>query len=157
MEWRRANIVPIFKKGDKTNLQNYRRISLTSVLSKILETVVANKMSDHLEKHDLIRKTQHGFIKGRSCLTILLSFYSRVYEAIDEGGSYDIVYLDFSKAFDRVPHKRLFIKIKNHGIGGTVLKWIESWISVRQQKVCVNGVQLLVVFLRVQCWDHYFS
>ena len=70
--------------------------------------------------------------KGKSCLTNLLSFYRKVFETIHKGDEYDIVYLDFSKAFDRVPHKRLLSKVKAHGIGRKVLEWIRGWLTSRQ-------------------------
>ncbi len=77
--------------------------------------------------------------KGKSCLTNLLSFYSKVYEAVDNGDSYDILYLDFSKAFDKVPHQRLLRKVRAHGIDGKVLGWIGSWLGNRRQRVVING------------------
>ena len=69
---------------------------------------------------------------GKSCLTNLVIFFSEVYEAVDNGKSYDIVYLDFSKAFDKVPHKRLLKKVAAHGIRGNILKWIRSWLTSRK-------------------------
>ena len=104
--WRQANVVSIFKKEDRTSPANYRPISLSSVVGKLLESIIARNIREHLDKHKLINESQHGFTKGKSCLTNLLSFYKRVYEAADDDNSYDIVYLDFSKAFDKVPHLR---------------------------------------------------
>ena len=137
--WRQANVVPIFKKGDKSDKSNYRPISLTSVIGKMLEAIIARAVRKHLDDHNLIRHSQHGFSKGKSCLTNLLSFYRKVFETVDKGDSYDIVFLDFSKAFDRVPHRKLLSKIKAHGIGGKVLDWIEGWLSNREQRVQING------------------
>ena len=137
--WRQANVVPIFKKGDRSEKSNYRPISLTSVIGKMLESIIAKRIREHLEVNELIADSQHGFTKGKSCLTNLLSFYRTVYEAADVGDSYDVIYLDFSKAFDRVPHERLLKKIKAHGIGGNVYNWIRSWLSNREQRVVVNG------------------
>ena len=137
--WRQANVVPIFKKGDRSEMSNYRPISLTSVIGKMLESIVAKRIREHLESHGLIADSQHGFTKGRSCQTNLLSFYRPVYEAADNDDNYDVIYLDFSKAFDRVPHERLLSKIKAHGIDGKVYSWIKSWLSNREQRVIVNG------------------
>lgn len=137
--WRQANVVPIFKKGDKAQCSNYRPISLTSVVGKMLEAIITKGIREHLEKHQLIRHSQHGFSKGKSCVTNLLSFYKKVFETMDEGDRYDIVYLDFSKAFDRVPHRRLLSKVKAHGIEGKVLEWIRGWLTNREQRVQVNG------------------
>ena len=137
--WRQANVVPIFKKGDKSDKSNYRPISLTSVIGKMLEAIIARAVRKHLDDHNLIRHSQHGFSKGKSCLTNLLSFYRKVFETVDKGDSYDIVFLDFSKAFDRVPHKKLLSKVKAHGIGGKVFDWIEGWLKNREQRVQING------------------
>ena len=137
--WKQANVVPIFKKGDKTLTANYRPVSLTSIVGKMMESVIAKNIREHLERHKLINESQHGFTKGRSCLTNLLSFYSKVYEAADNGDNYDILYLDFSKAFDKVPHQRLLRKVRAHGIDGKILDWIRSWLADRQQRVVLNG------------------
>ena len=95
--WRQANVTPIFKKGDRTLASNYRPVSLTSVVGKLLESIITKNIREHLDKHKLINDSQHGFCKGRSCLTNLLSFYRKAYEAVDNNDSYDIIYLDFSK------------------------------------------------------------
>ena len=104
-----------------------------SVVGKMLEAIIARVIRKHFDEHKLIRYSQHGFSKGKSCPTNLLSFYRKVFETIDKGEEYDIVYLDFSKAFDRVPHRRLLSKVKAHGIGGKVLEWI------REQRIQING------------------
>ena len=104
-----------------------------------MESIIAKNIREHLDRHNLINQSQHGFTKGKSCLTNLLSFYSKVYEAADNGDSYDIIYLDYSKAFDKVPHQRLLKKVRAHGIDGKVLDWIRSWLSDRRQRVVING------------------
>ena len=93
----------------------------------------------HLDKYSLIRNSQHGFISGKSCLTNLLDFFEVVTKMLDEGEAVDLIYLDFAKAFDKVPHCRLFKKLEAHGIGGYVLNWIKEWLSNRRQKVCIDG------------------
>ena len=80
--WRQANVVPIFKKGDKAENTNYLPISLTSVVAKMLEAIIAGAIRKHLDEHELIRHIQHGLSKGKSCLTNLLSFYRKVFETI---------------------------------------------------------------------------
>ena len=87
----------------------------------------------------MINDSQHGFTPGKSCLTNLLSFYNKVFEAVDRDENYDVVYLDFSKAFDKVPHQRLLRKVAAHGIDGKMLKWIRAWLSGRKQRVQING------------------
>ena len=92
-----------------------------------------------MDKFNLIRDSQHGFLKGRSCLTNLLDFLEVVTRCLDERKPVDIVYLDFAKAFDKVPHKRLIRKIQAHGIDGNMLRWIEDWLNNRKQCVGING------------------
>jgi hypothetical protein len=137
-EWRDALIVPLFKKGNRSEPSNYRPVSLTSVVCKIMERIVKDNIVEHLKEQDIIKGSQHGFTKGRSCLTNLLEFFEEVFEKIDEGKPVDVIYLDFAKAFDKVPHKRLAKKLQACGISGQVLKWIESWLSDRRQKVGIG-------------------
>ena len=137
--WKCANVTPIFKKGSKCEPSNYRPISLTSVVIKIFERILKDKITSFLDKHKLILASQHGFRNNRSCLTNLLEFYNYVFSNYDERIPSDIIYLDFSKAFDTVPHKRLLIKLKAHGIGAQLCSWIESWLSNRKQRVVING------------------
>ncbi len=140
--WKQANVVPIYKnKGDRSLASNYRPISLTSTVGKLLESIIAKHIRKHLDRYGLINESQHGFTKGRSCLTNLLSFYSEVYKAVDNGKAYDIIYLDFSKAFDRVPHERLIRKVEAHGIRGNISKWIKAWLTGRRQRVSINGTK----------------
>ena len=138
-DWRIANVTPIFKKGSRADPGNYRPVSLTSVPGKIMEVLVKDEMVSHLDKFKLIKKTQHGFSKGRSCTTNLLEFLEKVTCVLDEGHCMDIVYLDFSKAFDMVPTARLLAKVKSHGITGPTLRWLETWLSNRTQRVVING------------------
>jgi hypothetical protein len=140
-DWRDANVTPLHKKGSKTKAENYRPVSLTSVIGKMLESTVKEAIVRHLEKHKLIKSSQHGFTKGKSCLTNLLIFFEEVTKELDEGNDVDLVYLDFSKAFDKVPYQRLFKKVEAHGIGGSVLKWIKHWLEDRRQKVCIDGIK----------------
>ena len=98
-------------------------------------------MVSFLEQRGLIRETQHGFRKGRSCLTNLLDFLDFATEQFDIGNQVDAAYLDFSKAFDTVPHKRLIIQLQQHGICGRLSKWIEAWLADRQQRVMLNGAK----------------
>ena len=128
-DWRDANVTPLYKKGSKNMAENYRPISLTSKIGKILESIIKDSIVSHLEKFSLIRDSQHGFRKGRSCLTNLLDFMEVVTRYLDEGQPVDLVYLDFAKAFDKVPFTRLFKKLESHGIGGHALEWIKQWLN----------------------------
>ena len=135
LEWKEANIVPLFKKGSRNKSVNYRPVSLTSVICKLLETIIRDHMMDFLVKHKLINPSQHGFLKARSCLTNLLCFFEEITKWVDEGSPVDVIYLDFQKAFDKVPHQRLILKLKSHGI----INWIEQWLTDRRQRVVVDG------------------
>src|SRR5215469_16701143 len=99
-----ANITPIFKKGDLKMPNNYRLISLTSIVGKIFEAILTNRLGAHLEERNLLNSSQHGFRRNRSCLTNLLEFFYVVVNAVDICKAYDVMYLDFQKAFDTVPH-----------------------------------------------------
>jgi hypothetical protein len=128
-DWKLARVTPIFKKGMKAMASNYRPVSLTSVPCKILEGLIKDEMMFHLTDNRLLNTSQHGFIPGRSCATNLTVFMDKVTRIIDEGSSADIFYLDFAKAFDKVPHERLMIKLEAKGITGKVKKWIREYGS----------------------------
>eukprot|EP00061_Rhincodon_typus_P015711 g43540.t1 len=101
-DWKIANVTLPLKKGVRQKMGNYRPISLTLVIGKILESIVKNEISEYLEVHGKIEQTQHGFIKGNSCLTNLLEFFEEVMSRLDHGEPMDVIYLDFQKAFDKV-------------------------------------------------------
>jgi len=124
---------------------NYRPVSFTSYLSKILEAII----KDDPTVHSLINDSQHGFLAKRSCLTNLLEFLEYVTKAVDHGKPVDVIYLDFQKAFDKVPHVRLLNKLEAHGISGNVSQWIAEWLQARQQRVVLNG--------SVSNWLHVLS
>ena len=138
-DWRTANVAPVFKKGKRSLCENYRPISLTSQICKLFETIVRDAVVKHLESHSLITESQHGFRRGHSCLSNLLDFLDKLTKSLNDGRTSDIIYLDFAKAFDKVPHKRLISKIRCHGIDGQVLSWIEAWLRDRRQRVCLRG------------------
>ena len=139
LELKEANIIPLFKKGSRNKSVNYRPVSLTSVICTVLETIIKDHMMDFLIKHILINPSQHGFLKARSCLTNLLCFFEEITKWVDEGSPVDEIYLDFQKAFDKVPHKRLILKLKSHGMGNSIIKWIEQCLNDRRQRVVVDG------------------
>ena len=123
-EWKKANITPLFKKGSRNKPENYRPVSLTSVVRKLLETLIRDCMVEFLAKHKLIN-TSLWFLKARSFLTNLLYFLEEITKRVDDGSPVDVVYLDFQKAFDKVSHERLLLKLKSHGIRNNVVNWIE--------------------------------
>ncbi len=138
-DWKLASITPVYKnKGSKHDSTNYRPISLTSVVCKILEKIIRKNIIYHMKINHLFASDQHGFMDGRSCSTNLLTYLDKITQFLDDKESVDIIYMDLQKAFDTVPHKRLLEKLKSYGIGGNILKWIESFLMGRQQQVIVN-------------------
>ena len=122
-DWRLTSVTPIYKKGCKEDPGNYRPLSLTLVLGKIMEQIVLREITRHVQDNRGIRPSQHGFTKGRSCLTNLISFYDWVTRLADKGKAVDVVYPDFSKAFDTVSHSILLGKLAAHGLDSFTLHW----------------------------------
>uniref|UniRef100_A0A8C3IEJ8 Reverse transcriptase domain-containing protein n=1 Tax=Chrysemys picta bellii TaxID=8478 RepID=A0A8C3IEJ8_CHRPI len=139
LDWRIANVVPIFKKGKKSDSGNYRPVSLTSVVCKVLEKILKEKVVEDLEVNGNCDKLQHGFTKGRSCQTNLISFFEKVTDLLDKGNAVDLIYLDFSKAFDTVPHEELLVKLEKMGIDMKIQRWIRNWLMGRMQRVVLKG------------------
>ncbi|CAM4553989.1 unnamed protein product [Caretta caretta] len=137
--WKKANVVPIFKKGKEEDPGNYRPVSLTSVPGKIMEQVLKESILKHLHERKVIRNSQHGFSKGRSCLTNLIAFYDEITGSVDEGKAVDVLFLDFSKAFDTVSHSILVSKLRKYGLDECTTRWVESWLDCRAQRVVING------------------
>ena len=117
--WKRAAIIPIYKSGDKTVPSNYRPISLTSVICKVLERII-RKVFSFLDQKGCLNNTQHVFMPGRSCLSALLDVFDNIMHMLDSNSSVDMVYLDFSKAFDKVDHGILLHKLRTVGITGNI-------------------------------------
>ena len=138
-DWRTANVTPLFKKGNRSQAENYRPVSLTSQICKVVESVLRDQLVMHLERNCLIGSSQHGFRKGYSCATNLLTFLEYVTACVDSKIPVDTIYLDLAKAFDKVPHQRLLLKLKAHGIDGPVCNWIQAWLADRWQRVCLDG------------------
>ncbi|CAM5154475.1 unnamed protein product, partial [Eretmochelys imbricata] len=138
-DWKKANVVPIFKKGKKEDPGNYRPVSLTSVPGKIMEKVLKESILKHLHESKVIRNSQHGFTKGRSCLTNLIAFYDEITGSVDEGKAVDVLFLDFSKAFDTVSHSILVSKLRKYGLDECTIRWVESWLDCWAQRVEING------------------
>ena len=132
-------IIPIFKKDNKSLASNYRPISLTSHLIKIFERILRSKLIDHLETNNLITPQQHGFRRYRSTLTQLLHHFDLILQILESNNNADTLYLDLSKAFDKVNHQTLLHKLEQMKITGKILTWIRSFLTNRTQQVVVNG------------------
>ena len=139
-DWLHANVVPIFKGGDSSLPSNYRPVSLTSVACKLLEHIICHTVMDHWEHNQVLLDNQHGFRKGRSCETQLAATIEDLAEVLDQRGQVDCIIMDFSKAFDTVPHQRLLKKLHHSGITGSLLSWMENFLTRRTQQVVLDGV-----------------
>jgi len=131
-------VTPVYKKGWKEDPGNYRLVSLTSVPGKVMEQLILSAIPWHLQDNQVIRPSQHGFMKSGSCLTNL-TFYDKVTHVVDEGKAVDVVYLDFSKAFVTVSHS--IEKLSAHGLDGRTLCRIKNRLDGRAQRVVVSGVK----------------
>ena len=138
-DWKSANVCPIFKKGSRNDAGNYRPVSLTSVPCKIMEGIIKGELTQLAEEHGLVSGQQHGFVRGRSCLTNLLECVEEWIKALDEGFGLDIIYLDYRKAFDTVPHLRLLQKLRSYGLPRGLVSWISAFLAGRRMRVVVNG------------------
>jgi hypothetical protein len=136
--WKTAMITPLHKGGSKSQVQNYRPISVTSCCSRVLERIINHKIKSFLTQNRLIANTQHGFQTGRSTDTALLQFYDHVTKYTDNNHTVDAVFFDFTKAFDTVPHTVLITRLDNIGIRGQALDWINDFLSSRYQRVRVG-------------------
>ena len=139
IEWKCANVSPIYKSGDKHEPGNYRPVSLTSICSRLLESIIKGQIMEYMEKNDMFSEHQYGFRSGYSCVTQLLHIFEEWSASIDDNKAIDVIYLDFRKAFDTVPHKRLINKLKAYGIQGKITSWIENFLSDRKQRVSIDG------------------
>jgi len=138
-DWLTASVTPVFKKGNRSLASNYRPISLVSVACKILEHCIVSHVMEHFDKYNILSPFQHGFRKNRSCESQLALTIHDILTKHSRSGRVDIAVLDFSKAFDTVPHTRLLTKLKHYGVTGNTLSWIKTFITGRTQRVVVEG------------------
>ena len=140
-DWSNALITPVFKKGNVHSAANYRPVSLTCVLCKLLEHIVCSHVLTFMESNNLLTHLQHGFRKGHSCESQLIITMSDFFASFDSRIQTDVGVLDFSRAFDTVPHERLLGKLAHYGIQGELNEWIRAFLSNRQMRVVVDGEQ----------------
>ena len=143
-DWRHVNVSPVFKKGEKYDAANYRPVSLTCNCCKTLEHILVSNINKHLALDSILSDCKHGFRSRRCCEPQLMQFVHDIISNLDGAmilgqKQTDLIIMDFAKAFDKVPHRRLLHKLDNYGIRGSTHKWISSWLSGRSQQVVLDG------------------
>ena len=138
-DWKKGSIVPVHKKNDKQCLNNYRPISLLPICSKIFERLIFNEMFEFFIENNLISQHQSGFKPGDSCINQLSSITHEIHQSFDDGFDVRSVFLDISKAFDKVWHDGLIFKLKQNGISGNLLNLLSNFLRNRKQRVVLNG------------------
>jgi hypothetical protein len=138
-DWKVAYIIPLFKKGDPQLPSQYRPVSLTSIICKVLERIIRSQLLDFVSRNSIIPQCQHGFLPKRSTVTNLIECLDDWTSNFDRNCSTDVIYLDYSKCFDKVCHNKLLFKLSKYGISGQAHKWIESFLMNREQHVKVNN------------------
>lgn len=138
-DWEMARVTPLFKKGDRYMASNYRPISLTCVTCKVLEHIVTSQLTRFLENNNKLNKYQHGFRSKRSCESQLTEMVCDISKMMDDGQEVDAIFLDFSKAFDKVDHVNLIQKLKKIGANDQTTNWIKSLLHGRTQTVVADG------------------
>jgi len=133
--WKMTNITPIFKKGDKRDPSNYRPVSLTCIVSKILERIIRDNLIDHFRQNHLLSDKQYGFLTGRSTTIQLIRVTEDWTKCLDRCSAVDVVYMDFMKAFDKVPHSHLIQKLECLGVNMQTVNWIHDFLTGRTQVV----------------------
>ena len=142
-QWKKANVTPVHKKNDKQIVSNYRPISLLPILAKVFERIIFKKLYNYLISNELITKNQSGFRPGDSCPNQLLSLVHEIHSAFDHRKCLQVrsVFLDMSKAFDKVWHDGLVFKLQQNGIEGNLLKFFKSYLTNRKQRVVLDGCE----------------
>jgi hypothetical protein len=160
--WKSANISPIYKnKGSAQEINNYRPISVTSVLCKVLERIIVKHLYNYVLDHDIIFKYQSGFQPNDSTTNQLIEICNTVISSMDKGNDVRFIFCDISKAFDRVWHNDILYKLRNYGISDQIIKWVENYLTNRSQRVVLDGFFHFLQDLQIQVfykdmfWGHF--
>ena len=137
-DWKIAHI-SVHKKGSKHKKENYRQISLTSIISKIAEKIVTSRVVSFWTEHQLLNPSQFGYLEGRSTVSQLLSCYNDWCLTRNSSKASDVIFLDLSKAFDSVPRERLLLKLNRYGIDGQLDLWFRNLLTNGKQRVLIRG------------------
>ena len=135
IDWEEANVVPVHKRNNKQLIENYRPISLLPVCGKILERLIYYKIFEFFTENELISQNHSGFKSGDSCISQVLCITHDIYQSLDDGLETRAAFLDISKAFDKVWHEDLLLKLKQNGISGNPLNVITDFLYQRKQKL----------------------
>ena len=138
-DWLQANVIGIYKKGQKCEPSNHRPVSLPSVTCKLMEHIIYSQVMKHYTKHNFINGVQHGFLKGLSCDTERVTTVEELQRGLDKKAQYDGIVLDFQKAFDKVSHRHLLRKLHASGVRSELHQWMAAYLAQRTQRVVVDG------------------
>ena len=139
LDWKLSTVTAIHKKGSKSEVSNYRPISLTCIVCNILKSLIVDKIMYYFTANNLLSKYQFGFVKGRSTVLQLLHLLDTRTKNLDKYEAIDVIYTDFEKAFDKVPHKKLILKLKKYGLSQQTLIWITEFLNNRRLRVKINN------------------
>ncbi|EYC13094.1 hypothetical protein Y032_0045g1264 [Ancylostoma ceylanicum] len=137
-KWKHSLVTPVPKKPPFHKANNYRPISITSIFARLFEKILKKRIVHHLESNTIISQHQHGFQRGKSTVTAMLSALNDWTQVIENGKGLDVIYFDFAKAFDSVVHDKLMTKLYQVGLHHRIVKWIEAFLSNRTFQVCIN-------------------
>ena len=138
-EWKKADVVPVHKKGNKQTLKNYRSVSLLPICGKIFERLIYNSLFEFFIANELISSDQSGFKSDDSCIDQLIFIAPEICKSFEDGHELRDIFLDISKAFDKVWHHGLIYILKQNGASGDLLNLIIDFLDARKQRVVLNG------------------